>query len=149
MLAPSMRRVVATFAPRLQACSSRPMVSEIRCDLIRATMMTPECIPVLAGHPLEYQQLPCPLQSQLHVSAAGQQATTLPPSLKKIVGLFQMVPDPMARWVSHIWDGVQLWLAPWQGGSAGVRVRLAARPHGKVGRPLGCGRPHATSPAAM
>lgn len=40
-------------------------------------------------------------QRQLHVSCAAKAtADQLPASLKRIVGAFQLVPDPMARWVS-------------------------------------------------
>ena len=74
MLAPSMRRVVAAFAPRLRACSPRPMVSDIRRNLHSSyddhrmhtgTGRPSPRTPAIAMRPL---------QSQLHVSAAGQQA---------------------------------------------------------------------------
>ncbi|KAJ9519120.1 hypothetical protein QJQ45_007671 [Haematococcus lacustris] len=42
------------------------------------------------------------------VRASASAATTLPPSLKKIVGAFQMVPDPMARYKQLLFYATKL-----------------------------------------
>ena len=79
-MAPSMRRVVAAFVPRLQPCSSRPLVSDTRCNLIRATM-TSGSIPVLDGHLLRIPAIAMPFAVSVACErhgAAGRNAATQP-----------------------------------------------------------------------
>lgn len=42
------------------------------------------------------------------VCAAAQDVASLPPSLQKIVGAFQMVPDPMARYKQLLFFATKL-----------------------------------------